>query len=149
MDRRDFLTPNKRKPVRLTTATYRTESGINPYAGAWRTNEVQHLLKRVMFGSTRADINYFKNKTVSQAVDELLNPTAPLPQPPVNDYNANIPDPDVAAGQTWINKPTNDGNINNARRSSFKKWWTGVMLNQDRSIREKLTLFWANHFSTE
>jgi uncharacterized protein (DUF1800 family) len=148
MDRRDFLTPQKRRLVRLA-AIYRTQSGINPYAGAWGTNEVQHLLKRVMFGSTRADINYFKSKTVSQAVDELLNPTAPLPQPPVNDYNANNPDPDVPAGQTWVNKPTNDGNINSARRSSFKKWWTGVLLNQDRSIREKLNLFWANHFSTE
>src|SRR4030095_14534174 len=35
------------------------------------------------------------------------------------------------------------------RRSSFKRWWTGVLINQDRSIREKMTLFWANHFGTE
>jgi uncharacterized protein (DUF1800 family) len=35
------------------------------------------------------------------------------------------------------------------RRGSFKKWWTGLMINQDRSIREKITLFWANHFGTE
>ena len=103
-----------------------------------------------MFGSTRADINYFVGKTTSQAVDELLAPTAPLPVPPVNDYNSStVTDPAVAPGQTWINSPTNDGTINSLRRQSFKQWWTGVMINQDRSLREKMTLFWANHFGTE
>ena len=148
MDRRDFLTPHKQR-VKHVSVGYRTESTINPYAGTWGTNEVQHLLKRVMFGSTKADIAYFKSRTLSQAVDELLTPTAAFPQPPVNNYNASMADPDVAAGQTWVNSPTNDGNINGLRRASFKQWWTGAMLNQDRSVREKLTLFWANHFGTE
>ena len=34
-------------------------------------------------------------------------------------------------------------------RSLLKCWWTGRMINQDRTILEKLTLFWHNHFSTE
>ena len=102
-----------------------------------------------MFGAKKADIDYFKSKSMSQAVDELLTPTAPLPSPPINDYSPGTPDPNIAAGATWINNPTNDGTLNSVRRSSFKKWWTGVMINQDRSIREKLTLFWANHFGTE
>jgi uncharacterized protein (DUF1800 family) len=86
---------------------------------------------------------------MSQAVDILLNPTSPLPSPPVNDYSPTTPDPNVAAGATWVNNPTNDGTLNTVRRNAFKKWWTGVMLNQDRSVREKMTLFWANHFGTE
>ncbi|MDP4261169.1 MAG: DUF1800 domain-containing protein [Bacteroidota bacterium] len=148
MDRRDFLTARRKKnpaPAR----TFRTESGLNPYAGPWTKNEVQHLLKRTLFGSTKADTNYFLALTTSQAVDELLTPTAPLPSPPVNDYSPGTADPNVAAGATWVNNPTTDGTLNSARRASFKKWWTGVMINQDRSIREKLTLFWANHFGTE
>jgi uncharacterized protein (DUF1800 family) len=68
---------------------------------------------------------------------------------PGNDYSPGTADPNIAAGQTWINNPTNDGTLNSVRRASFKKWWTGVMINQDRSIREKLTLFLANHFGTE
>ncbi len=150
MDRRDFLT-NKRKPkVSHPLITYRTQSGINPYTGPWSVNEIQHLLKRTMFGSKKADINYFKNKSLSQSVDELLNSTAPLPLPPVNDYNSStVTDPAVTPGATWVNNPTNDGTINSLRRASFKKWWTGLMINQDRSILEKMTLFWANHFSTE
>lgn len=159
MDRRDFLTARRRKPShhnivttvpQNTNAGFRTDSGINPYAGPWTRNEVAHLLKRTMFGSTKADIDYFLSKTVSLAVDELLNPTAVLPSPPINDYNSTTyTDAVVPAGQTWINNPTTDGTLNNYRRASFKKWWTGVMINQDRSIREKMTLFWANHFSTE
>src|SRR5689334_17533253 len=140
MDRRDFLTAGKKKnsppaPARLP----RTTSGLNPYSGPWTKNEVQHLLKRTMLGSRKADIDYFLTRTPDQAVNELLNPTAPLPSPPVNDYTTTDT---VAPGATWVNTPTADGTLNSNRRASFKKWWTGVMINQDRSIREKLTLFW-------
>lgn len=148
MDRQGFLTAYKSK-TKKRLSPYRTLSGIQPYSGPWTRNEVQHLLKRTMFGSRRSDIDYFAAKTMDAAVNELLNPVAPMPPPPLNDYNAAAPDPAVPAGTTWINAPTNDGTINSQRRNSFKRWWTGVMLNQDRSIREKLTLFWANHFSTE
>lgn len=151
MDRREFLAPQNRK-TKLSpppAPTFRTNSGLNPYGGPWTKNEVQHLLKRTMFGSRKADMDYFLTRTMSQAVDELLAPTASLPSPPVNDYSPGTADPVVAAGTTWINNPTNDGTLNSVRRASFKKWWTGLMINQDRSIREKLHLFWADHFGNE
>lgn len=155
MNRRDFLTakrtasPKKQQPFHITQTF---AGGLAPYAGAWGTNEVVHLLKRTMFGAKKVDIDYFKTKTLSQAVDELLNPTAPLPNPPVKEYTtttAAVPDSNIAAGTTWVNDYSNDGTIVSLRRASFKKWWMGVMVQQDRSIREKLTLFWHNHFSTE
>lgn len=151
MDRRDFLTATRKRPsaTKSPIQTFRTQSGLNPYSGPWTRNEVQHLLKRTMFGSKKADIDYFASRTIDQAVDELLNPTTPLPSPPLNDYSPTTADPGVPAGSTWINNPTTDPNLNNARRVSFKKWWAGVMLGQDRSTREKLTLFWADHFGTE
>jgi uncharacterized protein (DUF1800 family) len=150
MDRRDFLTASKKKTAPAPPAqTFRTQSGVGLYSGPWTRNEVQHLLKRTMFGSTKADIDYFAGRTMSQAVDELLNPVAALPSPPLNDYSPTVADATVAAGATWINNPTTDNDINNARIRSFKKWWMSQLLNQDRSIREKLTLFWADHFGTE
>jgi uncharacterized protein (DUF1800 family) len=149
MDRREFLTARRKKiAVSAPAQNFRTQSDLTPYSGPWTWNEVQHLLKRTMFGSTRADITYFLSRTTDQAINELLTPTAPLPFPPVNDYSSDTPDASVAAGATWINNPTSDDDLNNARRDSFKKWWAGVMINQDRSIREKLTLFWADHFGT-
>jgi len=60
MDRRDFLTARRKKaPAILSAQNFRTQSGLTPYVGPWTRNEVQHLLKRTMFGSTKADIDYF------------------------------------------------------------------------------------------
>jgi uncharacterized protein (DUF1800 family) len=161
MDRREFLTAAVAKNSNPTTFASpgigqgnRTNSGLTPYTGVWTDNEVIHLLKRTMFGAAVADINYFKTKTMVQAVDELLNPTAPMPSPPVKEYDGvtgalTMPDNSVATGATWVNDYNTDGTIQSRRRASLKKWWMGVMINQDRSIKEKLTLFWHNHFSTE
>jgi uncharacterized protein (DUF1800 family) len=150
MDRRDFLTARRKKAPAIRPAqNFRTQSGLTPYTGPWTRNEVQHLLKRTMFGSTKADIDYFAARTMDQAINELLNPVAALPTPPLNDYSEDVADAGVAAGTTWVNNVTADEDINEARKMSFKNWWAGVMLNQDRSIREKITLFWADHFGTE
>ncbi|MEO7922710.1 MAG: DUF1800 domain-containing protein [Chitinophagaceae bacterium] len=156
MDRRDFLTAKRRKgekaPVPLPAPRGLT-SGINPYGGPWTENEVIHLLKRTMFGATKADVDYFKTRSVSQAVDELLNPTAPQPGPPVKEYTTSTqpgtPDANIAQGTTWINDINNDGTVQSQRIGSYKKWWTGVLINQDRSIREKLITFWVDHFGNE
>lgn len=156
MDRRAFLSAN------TSTAGEKRETeieapppngGLTAYGGSWTENEVIHLLKRTMFGSSRTDINYFKTRTFLQSVDEILNPTAPIPDPPLKEYttpaNATLPDPNILQGTTWVDDPNTDGTVNSLRRASFKKWWMGVMINQDRSIREKMTFFWHNHFATE
>lgn len=155
MDRREFITAGKKSGTAKFSnkeTAGRTTSGIAPYTGAWTKAEVVHLLKRTMFGAKASDISYFLGLTMNQAVDELLNPAAPLPSPPLKDYDetgATTPDTDVTAGTTWISSVNNDGTIQGRRRASYKKWWTGIMINQDRSIREKMTIFWHNHFSTE
>ena len=160
MDRRDFLTvgkTKKREPAKPITSELvspaRTLSGINPYTGPWGTIEVIHLLKRTMFGAKKIDVDYFASLTVNQAVNELLNPTAPNPLPPVKEYTTSIqpgtPDANIAQGSTWVNDINNDGTVQSQRRASYKKWWTGVMLNQDRSIREKMIFLWTDHFGNE
>jgi uncharacterized protein (DUF1800 family) len=152
MDRRAFLTAKKELQLRSPNTTHRTITGLAPYTGAWTRNEVIHLLKRTMFGAKKADVDYFVGRTMSQAVDELVNPTAALPNPPVKEYDATgatTPDTSIAAGTTWVNDINNDGTIVARRRASLKKWWMGNMANQDRSIREKMMLFWHNHFATE
>ncbi len=158
MDRRAFLAAGKQTKEKETKQqnTFGREitSGLQPYTGAWTSTELIHLLKRTMFGARKSDIDYFLTRSMSQAVDELLNPTAPLPPPPVKNYqntNTNAGDPDLAvsAGQTWVNTHTQDGTVQSNRRSSFRSWWMGVLINQDRSIREKMNLFWHNHFATE
>jgi uncharacterized protein (DUF1800 family) len=151
MDRRDFLTAFQAKETGQDFSHIdRTMSGLAPYTGPWGTKEVTHLLKRTMFGATIPDVNYFKTKTLTQAVDELVNTAVPAPAPPVNNYNDNTADPDVPAGQTWVNAiDSKVGNINALRSNSFISWWTGLQLNQGRSINEKMVLFWHDHFVIE
>lgn len=151
MDRRDFFNAFQAKaPGQDFSHIDRTTSGLNPYSGPWGTQQVTHLLKRTLFGASIADVNYFKTKTLTQAVDELVNTVVPAPLPPVNNYNDNTADPDVPAGETWVNAAHSKvGNINNLRSSSLISWWTGLQLNQGRSISEKMVLFWHNHFVTQ
>ena len=157
MDRRDFLTAKRRKAkVVSETASeqiFRTNSGINTYTGAWTEQEIVHLLKRTMFGAKKADLDYFKTRTMSQTVDELLNPMAPNPNPPVKEYTTSTqpgtPDGNIAQGTTWVNDINNDGTVQSQRRGSYKKWFTGNLINQDRSIREKLVMLLIDHFGNE
>ena len=125
----------------------RTHSGLDQYTGTWDEEAVVHLLKRTLFGSTVEDVNYFKSKSMSDAVDEILDIDYSAPSPPINNYNDSMNDPNVSPGQTWVNDY--NGSLNNFRTRSFKSWWMGQMINQDRTIREKLVLFWTNLFSTE
>lgn len=128
-------------------------STLTPYQGQWTEKEITHLLKRTMFGAKKSDVDYFSTKTISQAVDELLTINPVAPAPPVKDYDTtgalNNPDTNIAAGATWVNDPNTDGTINSRRIYSFKRWWIGLMINQERSISEKMTLFLHDHFSTQ
>lgn len=156
MDRREFLALHreKKKTVSDSAQPFRTMSGITPYTGAWTEQEVIHLLKRTMFGAKKEDIHYFLNRGMEQTVTELLNPTAAQPAPPVKEYATSTTpgvnaDGNITQGTTWVNDINSDGTVQSQRRASYKKWWVGVMIQQDRSIREKLVMFLVDHFGNE
>jgi uncharacterized protein (DUF1800 family) len=138
------------KTVRRSTAL---SDGLDEYTGEWTTTEVVHLLKRTLFGVKVDDLNYFLGKTMSDSVDELLTSTAAPLTVPLNSYSSNgYTDPTgVAAWDTWINTGVDypDSEMNTMRLDSLKCWWIGQMLNENRSIHEKLTLFWHNHFAVD
>lgn len=124
-------------------------AGIDVYTGSWDTPQVVHLLKRTLFGAAVADINYFRTKTMSDAVDEILQPAAAPVTQPLNNYGS---DPTgVAPGQSWINQGLlyADEEMNSNRLGSLQAWWMGQILGSGRSIHEKMTLFWHNHFAMD
>ena len=129
-----------------------TAEGLQEYTGAWDTAQVVHLLKRTLFGAKQQDIQYFKTRTLQQSVDELLQPTASPTTVPLNNYSVSgYTDPSgVALWQTWINTGITiaDKELNEKRIDSFKTWWLGQAVQPSRSIHEKLTVFWHNHFAT-
>jgi uncharacterized protein (DUF1800 family) len=150
MNRRDFFTLTRRASAsspRPFAGILQINAGLTVYNGAWTTKEIAHLLKRTMFGAKKADIDHFRGMTPSQAVDALLNVSGTMPDPPLKYYSGDGANDGVATGATWVN--TVSPNANFERINSWKNWWIGQMLNQDRTVREKMTLFWHNHFATE
>src|SRR5664279_3886949 len=127
--------------------------GLDEYTGEWTTTELVHLLKRTLFGVRVDDLNYFLGLTMSQAVDQLLTATPAPSTVPLNSYSSNgYTDPTgVASWDTWINTGVDypDSEMNTMRLDSLKCWWIGQILNENRSIHEKLTLFWHNHFGVD
>ncbi len=132
--------------------TKNVAAGINEYTGPWETQQVVHLLKRTLFGVKPGDVAYFRNKSMTQAVDELLQETPFSSTPPLNNYEVDgYVDPSgVAAWQPWVDTGISlaDAELNKKRNDSFKVWWVGQVLNESRSIHEKLVVFWHNHFAT-
>ena len=131
---------------------YQPTPTLSPFSGVWNEEMAKHLLRRSMFGAKKKDIDAFLKLGLTKSIEKLLDDSVQLPSPPVKEYstaNATVPDSTISQGQTWVNDPSADGTINSLRRVSFKKWWMGNMIMQGQSLREKMTMFWHNHFSTE
>ena len=166
MNRRDFLKVKnlEQKAAHIPQAPkdpkpspYRNKKGpkfqkaggtLAAYTGPFGREQAKQLLYRTLFGYSKADLDYFSGLTLDGAISELLTPEA-APSPPVNSYYNQINDPVHAPGETWINGPISVEEVNFFQIRSFQNWWFGRVLNQGRSIHEKMTLFWHNHFATQ
>jgi hypothetical protein len=166
INRREFLSLHRRRkalvapaemPVAAEMSAFAAErlaartamppsSGLAPYSGPWTKNEVIHLLRRSLFGFTRADVDYFTALGMEASVNEILSPAYTPPPLPVNDYNnPDYTDPNVPFGQVFVNEPF-DPDVNEAwRGESVRAWWIRLMMAPSRNIREKMVLFWHNH----
>lgn len=90
-----------------------------------------------MFGARKQDIDTVQGMTLSTVVDLLLQPGPTPPLPP--DYN------DANASTAWSTAAYNSSR-DGAYLAYTLSWWSDLMLNQAISLREKMTLFWHNHF---
>jgi len=120
-----------------TGQSYRVSSGLEPYTGPWGYQQSAHLLRRTMFGVRKQELDTVQGMTLSAVVDLLLQP-GPTPPPPP-DYN------DANGSTAWSTAAYNSSR-DNAFLVFTLSWWSGLMLNQEISLREKMTLFWHNHF---
>lgn len=161
MDRRSFFNSvKKEKEIEWNYATDldSVSAGLDPFKGKLSDDQLTHLLKRAMFGASPHDISHFKGKKLKKIIHELVYTEEKEPAPPINNYN----DPDskkeeenyyfdeeIPAGQTWVNSVTFNGKNGGRRRNSLKNWWIGLMLDQQPTLREKMVVFWHNHFATQ
>jgi uncharacterized protein (DUF1800 family) len=124
-------------------------AGLEPYTGTWGYDQAAHLLRRATFGATHVQIKNYASQNLKTLLDDLFK-TQPIPAPPIN-YDGT--DPIVPVGSTWINGvyllDANKQISNMAYRDrSLRAWTTELLLDASTvSLREKMTLFWHNHFS--
>ena len=131
---------------------------LDPYSGSFTNKEARHLLKRTSFGVTQTLVESSVSLGLTATITSLFE-EKPLPEPPLKYLfdgigNDEIIDPGANYGETWVNAPaypdaTTDNErtrIYRSRNRSSYAWSFLQMQNTDLSIREKLTLFWHNHF---
>ncbi|MFZ2900345.1 MAG: DUF1800 domain-containing protein [Saprospiraceae bacterium] len=128
------------------TLTRSVLSGLLPYSGPWAFEQAAHLLRRTTFGPTYDQLQWATDQGLEATLAKLFEET-PLPDPPLNVYMDN--DPDVPLGEPWVEAPYTNVHLNEQmgyRGRSLYAWNLGLMWNEDISLREKMTLFWHNHF---
>ncbi len=98
---------------------------------------IEHLLRRAGFGARPDELATYREMSISQAVDTLVN------------FDRITDDVD-----SFIGKP---GYVNTTIRGQFlpqsnivdsRQRWLFRMVHSDRPLQEKMTLFWHNHFAT-
>jgi hypothetical protein len=132
---------------------------LDTYSGNWSAKEARHLLKRTSFGVTQAMVNTSVADGLLETIHKLFVEHS-LPEPPLKFLpdgigNGEIIDPAASYEETWVNgnvTPNVDDStspgivILRNRTQSFYAWSFLQMQDAEMSIREKLTLFWHNHF---
>ena len=153
MDRRTLLSilggrqTHQQAETTATSARPPVNTGLAPYTGPFGFEQAAHLLRRTTFGPTQAEIKNTAAAGLDTTIAQLFAPQA-LPQPPLNFFYTD--DPNVPVGSTWINSPYIQGEplISQYRLQSLGAWTIGNLLQPGISLREKMTLFWHNHFVT-
>ncbi|GAB2595484.1 DUF1800 domain-containing protein [Spirosoma areae] len=101
----------------------------------WNADNARHLLARALFGYTRNDLSRaLSYASAADFVSKELLADLPLPAPP----NAWVTEAPVA----------NDPNTG-TRYTELTTWWLKQMLTEGTSMREKMVLFWHNHFVSD
>lgn len=116
---------------------------LDPYTGPWTEHTAKHLLRRAMFSPTPAQIAQAVSDGLEGTLQKLFTPYAD-PDLPINYDNAN--DPNTPIGESWVYN-IYPGDMQYPQRS-IRAWQMSLFLNEGVSLREKMVLFWHNHFVT-
>lgn len=126
--------------------------GLSEYSGPWTETEAAYLLKRTVFGATLDQINQASQLGLTSFVNTLRL----LYLDPIYDYPlAFLPEETITPyGQTWVDQVyPNDQqariNHENARKDSLEAWLFEQFNNNELNIRNKMILFWHNHFAVK
>ena len=102
---------------------------------AWNADAARHLLARCLFGYTRNDLSRaLSYASVDDFVRKELLADKSQPAPP----------------NTWVTEvPVANDPMTGTRYAEMTTWWLKQMLTEGVSMREKMVLFWHNHFVSD
>lgn len=124
---------------------------VSAQALALTQSQARHLVSRTGFGVTAEEIERLEPMSQSQAVDYLLDQAA-------TGSRTNAVPPPVAA--LTIDRPDKKfRQMSQAERKALRKqrrkkmsqlkgWWYQQMIETQAPLRERMVLFWHNHFTT-
>ena len=135
----------KKAVPKSTTVAAIVTNTFDPYTGAWGFEQAAHLLRRTTFGPTYAQMKQATSDGLDATIS-LLFESQPFPADPIY-YNFEN-DPNIANGESWVNEPTNFAitGLNGGRKRSLQGWSFKTIRESGMNIREKMLLFWHNHF---
>ncbi|WP_234735599.1 DUF1800 domain-containing protein [Tellurirhabdus bombi] len=108
-------------------------ASLNSVTSPLTARQVSHLLRRATVGVSTAKMRSWIGLTPQAALERLFAEQPLLPAPL-----------DPATGKTFVDIPFSS----TLSKSYLKGWWVGQMLTEQVSVREKMVLFWQNHFVT-
>ncbi len=134
MDRRAFLgRAASRVPAPTPVPAHASLAAtLAPYAGPWTLREAAHLVRRTHVGGARADVvGALTRGSATSAVNAMISAALarPLPDTP-----------------SWASTLTTDDGQNTDRMYQWQRGWYAEM--SAGALREKMTLFWHDHFAT-
>lgn len=104
----------------------------------WDRTAAAHLLRRTGFGAARDRIDAIVAQSPESYVNEQLT-AKPMPNPPGpwvdTQPAASLGNAEIQQYAIWLR--------------SLQEWWLAQMLDDSIGLREKMTLFWHNHFPSE
>lgn len=91
-------------------------------------DKIAHLLRRFGLGASEAELEYYVPKGLAGTIDALLQPEG---------------------DDGFTAQPTRFAlNNNNLNMRGAEAWWLSRMIITQKPLREKLTVFWHDHFAT-
>ena len=135
----------------------------------WTIFEAAHLLNRAGFGGDPSGIKAFHALGREKAVDSLIAPAEPIdafPAPAWSTVEQALADMKARRMEYKNSRIATRGmspeEAEQAKREAFKaiqqesrmralegqSWWFRRMLKTEAPLREKMTLFWHDHFAT-
>lgn len=123
----------------MTTTLNCATGTLAPYTPSdnapWNRKRAMHLLRRMGFGLKPSEIENALQQSPGDLVDQLIDDALSLPLPPE---------------PNWANWSTDDyDDFNEQRTEQLIEWittWVGQLVTH--GFREKLSVFWHNHFVT-